>query len=115
VFGLARGVFLVCLAYLLLDMSVQPGDRPPWLREAKSTPYLHEGADLLRGLLPEALRVRSPDDAATAPDPASEAERARRALTDPAPPQTATPETAPAPNYRPGTQRELDRLIETQR
>src|SRR5713101_7835497 len=41
IFGLARGAFLVCLAYLLLDVSVQPNDRPVWIREAKSAPYLH--------------------------------------------------------------------------
>src|SRR5712692_1977550 len=32
IFGLARGAFLVCLAYLLLDMSVPlANDRPEWL------------------------------------------------------------------------------------
>ena len=35
VFGLARGALIVCLAYLLLDISVQPGERPAWIREAK--------------------------------------------------------------------------------
>ena len=48
IFGLARGAFLVCLAYLLLDVSVQASDRPVWIHEAKSRPYLHEGADMLR-------------------------------------------------------------------
>jgi len=38
IFGLARGAFLVCLAYLLLDISVQPTERPAWIREAKSAP-----------------------------------------------------------------------------
>ena len=38
IFGLARGAVLVCLAYLLLDMSVQPKDRPLWIRDAKSGP-----------------------------------------------------------------------------
>src|SRR5713226_8690893 len=42
IFGLARGAFLVCLAYLLLDFTgVQPSDRPGWIREAKSGTYLH--------------------------------------------------------------------------
>src|SRR5712692_8782877 len=58
IFGLARGAFLVCLAYLLLDVSVQPSDWPSWIREAKSEPYLHEGADVLRGFLPESLKIK---------------------------------------------------------
>src|SRR6202140_5005330 len=59
IFGLARGAFVVCLAYLLLDVSVQASDRPVWIREAKSGPYLHEGADVLRGFLPESLEAKS--------------------------------------------------------
>src|SRR5712692_6325549 len=58
IFGLARGAFLVCLAYLLLAVSLQPSDWPSWIREAKSEPYLHEGADVLRGFLPESLKIK---------------------------------------------------------
>src|SRR4029077_13634548 len=34
VFGLARGVVLVSLAYLVLDISLPQNDRPPWIKEA---------------------------------------------------------------------------------
>lgn len=61
IFGLLRGGFVVCFAYLLLDASVQPNDRPVWIREAKSAPYLHEGAELLRGFLPKSLKIKSAD------------------------------------------------------
>ena len=118
IFGLARGAFLVCLAYLLLVVSVQPGDWPGWIREAKSEPYLHEGADVLRSFLPESLKIKSAeaaDSAAKALSPAIEAERAMRALANPAPAAAAKPESAPAPSYRPGDQRALDRVIGTQR
>jgi membrane protein required for colicin V production len=168
VFGLARGAFLVCLAYLLLDVSVQANDRPAWIREAKSGPYLHEGADVLRGLLPESLKIRSAtaaEELIRTIDPkgaaAAEADKAMRALANPTPnpaptpnptaapssPPAATPapataakpdsapaaaaapkpqsapgsaaapksETAPNRGYRPKEQRELDRLIGTQR
>jgi membrane protein required for colicin V production len=122
IFGLARGAFLVCLAYLLLVVSVQPGDWPGWIREAKSEPYLHEGADVLRSFLPESLKIKS----ATAAeelirniDPkaaaAAEADKAIRALANPAPAAAPKPESAPAPSYRQGDQRGLDRLIGTQR
>ena len=119
IFGLARGAFVLCLAYLLLDVSVQPNDRPVWIREAKSAPYLHEGADVLKGFMPESLKTKSAEavgDLIPKADPkataASEAEKAMRALATPAPP--AAPEPAPTPGYRPGDQKQLDRLIGTQ-
>jgi membrane protein required for colicin V production len=118
IFGLARGAFLVCLAYLLLVVSVQPSDWPVWIREAKSEPYLHEGADVLRSFLPESLKIKSAeaaDGAAKALSPALEAERAMRALENPAPAAAPKPESAQPPGYRQGDQRGLDRLIGTQR
>lgn len=134
IFGLLRGGFVVCFAYLLLDASVQPGDRPLWIRDAKSAPYLHEGAELLRGFLPESLKIKSADavdDAlkAMSPDKTNsdktnsdkaaadkQARDAMGALSKPAPapaPKTDTPPTPPT--YSPGDKRELDRLIGTQR
>ena len=118
IFGLARGAFLVCLAYLLLVVSVQPNDWPGWIRESKSEPYLHEGADVLRSFLPESLKIKSAeavDSAAKALSPAVEADKAIRALTNPAPAAAPKPESAPAPSYRQGDQRALDRVIGTQR
>src|SRR6266852_408467 len=109
IFGLARGAFLVCLAYLLLVVSVQPGDWPGWIREAKSEPYLHEGADVLRSFLPESLKIKSAtaaEELIRTIDPkgaaAAEAEKAMRALTAPGSAAAPPPDSAPAPSYRPG-------------
>jgi membrane protein required for colicin V production len=115
VFGLARGAFLVCLAYLLLDISVQPGERPAWIREAKSAPYLHQGADVLRQFLPESLKIKNAaiDDAVQAFSAADQAREAMRALKVPALTSPAKPDATP--NYRQGERRDLDRLIGTQR
>jgi membrane protein required for colicin V production len=119
VFGLLRGAFIVSLAYLLLDVSVQKNDRPPWLRDAKSEPYLQQGADMLRNFLPESLRMKgaaAADDVIKAVTPAVQAERAMRALTNPtAPPAAAPDQPSPAPTYKPSDRRELDRLINNQR
>jgi membrane protein required for colicin V production len=118
IFGAARGAFLVCLAYLLLAVSVQPTDWPAWIRDAKSEPYLHEGADVLKSFLPESLKIKSADatdGAIKALSPAIEAGRAMRALANPAPAATPKPDSVPTPSYRQGDQRELDRLIGTQR
>jgi membrane protein required for colicin V production len=123
IFGLARGAILVCFAYLLLDFSgVQPNDRPEWIKEAKSEPSLHKGADVLKGLLPEWLKAKSAtaaEDLIRNIDPkaaaAAEADKAMRALATPAPAAAPNPDSAPPPSYRPGDQRALDRVIGTQR
>ncbi|MBV9828074.1 MAG: CvpA family protein [Alphaproteobacteria bacterium] len=123
IFGLARGMFLVCLAYLLLDLSLpQQNDRPPWIREAKSAPYLHEGADVLRGFLPESLKVKSAealDDAVKTLSPAAQARQAAEAYMHPKPAAPLAdapipPAPPPVPAYKPGDQKQLDRLIGSQ-
>jgi membrane protein required for colicin V production len=114
IFGVLRGAFIICLAYLLLDMAVPGTDRPQWLREAKSAPYLQQGADLLRSVLPESLRQKSAaagEEILKTVSPAVEAQKAMRALTIPsAPPPTAL-EPAPTPTYKQTDQKALDRII----
>jgi membrane protein required for colicin V production len=114
IFGVLRGAFVICLAYLLLDMAVPGADRPQWLREAKSAPYLQQGADLLRSVLPESLRQKSAaaaDEVIKTVSPAAEAEKAMRALANPTAPQQTAPTTAPPPTYKQNDQKELDRII----
>ena len=114
IFGIMRGGFLVCLAYLLLDVSVpQPNDRPQWIREAKSAPYLHEGADMLRGFLPESLKIKSTEAIdETVKGLGSKAteqlfDKARGAYLNPTPP-APKPDSAPTQNYR---AKDLERVI----
>jgi membrane protein required for colicin V production len=119
IFGMARGALLVCLAYLLLDFSgIQPNDRPNWIREAKSGPYLHQGAEMLKSFLPESLKKQSAeaaDELLRKVDPkraaAEQAKRAIDALAHPTPP-VAKPGQTPAPDYKNGARREMDRVIE---
>lgn len=118
IFGLARGVILVSLAYLVVDVSLPQNDQPGWIKEAKSERFLARGADILRNALPESLQVRSAaaaDDAQRAFDRAQDAQRAMRALSNPAAPSPANPGQAPAPSYKPGERRDMDRLIENAR
>jgi membrane protein required for colicin V production len=116
IFGLARGVVLVSLAYLVVDISLPQNDRPSWIREAKSERFLAKGAEMLRDALPESMQVRSAtaaDDARRALDRAQDARRAMRALSSPGEP--AKPDQPPAPSYKPGDRRDMDRLIENAR
>ncbi|MBV8491842.1 MAG: CvpA family protein [Alphaproteobacteria bacterium] len=114
IFGLARGVLIVCLAYLALDF-FPPADRPPWIKDAKSTPLLQRGADKLRTFLPESWKIKnaSLDEAIQALTPAAEAQRAMRALQTPAATTVARPDRSPG--YGKNESRQLDRLIDTQR
>ena len=116
VFGLVRGAVLVSLAYLVLDISLPPNDRPGWIRQAKSEPFLAQGAEMLRGLLPQSLQIKSAavaDDAQRALERAKEHQKAIRALSNPAAPSSAKPDQAP--NYKPVERRDMDRLIDSAR
>jgi membrane protein required for colicin V production len=117
-FGLARGAAVVCVAYLLLDVSVPPGDRPGWVNHARSAPFLAEGAAMLRDMLPRSLQLKSAEVAGrtgNAMAQAKAADRAMRALANPVVPLPAKPAAAAAPSYRPREQSDLDRLIDNAR
>jgi membrane protein required for colicin V production len=118
IFGLARGLVLVSLAYLVVDVSLPQNDRPSWIKEAKSERFLTKGADLLREALPESLQVKSAgvaDDAHRALERAQEAQKAMRAYSSPATPTTAKPGQEAAPGYKPGDRSDMDRLIKNTR
>ena len=116
IFGLTRGAFLVCVAYLLLVMFVQQDDWPPLIRDARSGPYLQEGAGVLKSFLPENFKVKSADafDQLFAPS-GDLAKKASNALANPTPTATVKSGTAAVPNYPANDRRDLDRVIGTQR
>ena len=117
IFGLARGVFIVSLAYLVLDISLPQNDRPGWIKQAKSEPFLAQGADLLRTALPEQLQLKNAaiDDAQRALERAKDAQKAMRALSSPVAPSPAKPGEDQAPSYKSGDRRDMNRLIENAR
>jgi len=118
IFGVARGVLLVSLAYLVFDIALPLNDRPVWISQAKSQPFLVQGADMLRSALPEGLQVKSAaaaDDAQRALERATDAQKAMRALASPAAPSPPKAGQEQAPAYKPGDRREMDRLIENTR
>ena len=118
IFGVARGAVLVSLAYLVFDISLPLNDRPVWVNQAKSQPFLVQGADMLRNVLPEGLQVKSAaaaDEAQRALERATDAQKAMRALSNPAAPSPAKVGQEQAPAYKAGDRREMDRLIENNR
>jgi membrane protein required for colicin V production len=59
VFGLARGAVLVVLAYILGGMVLPAADRwPPAVRDARSLPFVADGAEWLVDQLPPEIRPR---------------------------------------------------------
>jgi membrane protein required for colicin V production len=114
-FGVARGLVLVSVAYFVVDITLPTNDRPDWLRDAKSQPFLEEGAMVVKGVLPEAWQVKSAaagDEAQRAIGQAKAARDAMDALSNPAAaPVSPKGQDTPAPAYKPSDQRELDRLI----
>jgi len=118
IFGLARGIVLVSVAYLVVDISLPQNDRPPWIKEAKSERFLAKGAEVLRTALPESLQVKTggvADDAHRALDRAQEAQKAMRAYSSPTAPSAARPGQEAAPSYNAGERSEMDRLIKNTR
>jgi membrane protein required for colicin V production len=54
-FGVARGVLLVCLGYLAISHFLAPENWPGWILEARSRPLLATGAAELQQLIPRNL------------------------------------------------------------
>jgi membrane protein required for colicin V production len=115
IFGVARGAVLVSIAYFLVEITLPPNDRPSLLQDARSQPLLAQGADMVRGVLPQSLQLKSAsaiDDAQRGLGQAKAARDAMGALASPALPVPPTPQDAQAPVYKPVEQRELNRLID---
>jgi membrane protein required for colicin V production len=114
-FGIARGVVLVVAAYFAVDIFLPPNDWPSVLRDARSQPLLAEGADIVRGVLPASLQLKSAsalEDTQRVLGQAKTARDAMGALATPAVPIPPKPQEATAPSYKPADQRELNRLID---
>ena len=62
VFGILRGAATVAFAYILAGMAVPLNQWPQPVQQARTLPYVYEGAELLVSLLPEQYRppVRLP-------------------------------------------------------
>ena len=120
-FGLARGVILVCLAYMLMAwvMPVEK-ERPAWLQQARSMPMVASAAEYLRSLVPPDMLQRGAA-AADAAQRGLDAVGAGQRLQDtggaggPPPPPPASPNNA-APNdpsgYKDSERKDLNRLFQ---
>ena len=110
-FGLARGLVLVCLVYMAVAWFIHSNEaQPGWFAESRTRPYLAAGADKLEQLFSRATHSNGPGRATTTVE--NEAEKAISAFTNPAPSAPAHGEDPPL--YTPNEQRDLNRLIQQQ-
>jgi len=58
VFGLARGAVIVVVAYMLLTWLIPAANHPEVIRDARVTPWVKRGADVLIKLVPETSEAR---------------------------------------------------------
>lgn len=66
-FGLARGSLLVIIAFLFVSWLIPPKEQPLWMHEAKTRPFIEQGAAIFLSLLPQRIY-----DATIGKDPASD-------------------------------------------
>ena len=52
-FGLLRGAFIICLAYLMLIQFIPPKEHPKWIKETKTLPALKYGSTMLVQISPK--------------------------------------------------------------
>jgi len=66
IFGVARGILVVCAAYLVMTRFLAPEDRPNWVIQAHTQPLLEAGAQRLNALIPHNMLERGTQAASEA-------------------------------------------------
>jgi membrane protein required for colicin V production len=86
VFGLLKGLLILCLVFLVLSF-IWPKDdeQPTWLNEAKIKPLLADGADMLKSFVPEDSRQQLEDEVNKKREAAAENAQRLQEMTTPEP------------------------------
>ncbi|MBI3708148.1 MAG: CvpA family protein [Proteobacteria bacterium] len=118
VFGLARGVVLLALAYIALASWVlTPGEERPWLQQARSLPLIEKTADLLRRLAPPEFRAQTRaagESVGRGVKQIKEADKALRALgAGPSKPPASGTESGYKTDERRDMERQVERLLQS--
>ncbi len=116
VFGLVRGLVLVCLGYIALSWALPPArqQQPAWIAEAKTLPLLATGADRLRALVPAAYRAKAQATAERTRDAAAQMQEAAGAMGALSKPRPSATSVRGRSGYSSEDQRDLNRLIQQQ-
>jgi membrane protein required for colicin V production len=119
-FGLFRGVIIVCLAYLLITWILPKEEQPEWLRSARTIPLVEGGAGLLRQLVPEGAVEKGGATIDRTTEKTSEAIREqvdeainRRVLESLTSPRLQRDTKGSGKGYNDTQRQDMDRLFET--
>lgn len=94
-FGLARGAFLVGLAYIVLAWLIPPADHPEWIQKARGLPLIQQSAGLIQSVVPQELGIG--DTADQGKRTAEEAIELKRTFDNLTQPQVRQPDPVPVP------------------
>lgn len=113
-FGVARGMVLICLSYMVIVWALPPADHPKALREARTLPFIETGVVLLTGLVPDSWRgttARRSEDIRR--DAEAEARRAAgKAMETLIQPQVKSAPPRENQGYNETERQQLDRLLQ---
>jgi membrane protein required for colicin V production len=113
VFGLLRGVVVVCLLYTAIEWVMPAEKQPNWMRDAKSMPLIEQGQDFLISLIPRdtADKIeKTAEDTRTQTNNAIEAQKTFEKILTPDAKSDTTPTSDPQ-GYDQQERNQLDRLI----
>lgn len=109
-FGLARGALLVCVAYIVATWFWENDDLTSYIGVPRTMPYVRDGADMLRQIVPKNFKSETKSAAEEARRTANQAIQAERFVNP-----TRTEEDAKTPSYDKNTRRRMQHLIDTNR
>jgi len=113
VFGLLRGIIIVCLLYGAISWMMPPDKQPSWMRDAKSMPLIEQGTSFLKSLIPSNAAEKIANEAEAQRDKANNAIELQKTfekiLTPDAKSDTTTPKDPQG--YDKQERNDLDRLI----
>jgi membrane protein required for colicin V production len=115
-FGILRGIVLICLVYLVVEWFMPPNKPAKWLQQARSMPLIEVGVGLMKAMVPEETMTAGKGKARGAGSKAkklieSEVERTFRKMISPEPKKS--PSKAPQDGYNQNPRREMDRAIQS--
>lgn len=110
-FGVARGALLVCVAYIVATWFWEEDDLHALVGQPQAMPYVQDGADLLRRVVPKNITAgtkSAAEEAKRTTNQAIEAEKLLNTLKD-------AKESGTPPSYDKNQRREMQRLIDSTR
>jgi membrane protein required for colicin V production len=113
-FGLARGAVILAIALLVTDWLIKREERPKWMADAKTLPFVQVASDELKGLMPASFMAaeKTAKDAAETAKGAIDAAATLNKLAQPTPAAPGGSGDAAAPTYNDADRSQLQRLLE---